>query len=108
MTNGQAVTGLGTFGHKGKTWDGDCFGNHGAATYSYMIPTAGGVRHVTGTYTESRAVYQEGPIEGRQPSAVFYGRHQVLPTGAVTSWQDGMNRPVTEVAPVLVGVFRSI
>ena len=108
MMNGHAVTGPGTMGHKGKTWDGDCFGNHGAGTYSYTIPTAGGVQHATGTYTENRGVNQEGPVEGRQPGAAFYGRHQVLPTGFVTSWQDCMNRPITEVAPVMIAVFRSI
>jgi hypothetical protein len=106
--NGHWVTGPGTFGHKGKTWDGNCFGNQGAGTYSYTIPTAGGDQHATGTYTESRGINQEGPVEARQPGAVFHGRHQVLPTGVVTSWQNCMNSAVTEVAPVTVGVFRSI
>jgi hypothetical protein len=105
--NGYSVTGPGTFGFRGKTWDGNCFGNHGAATYSYTIPTAGGVQHVTGTFTESRGINQEGPVEARQPGAVFSGRHQVLPTGAVTSWQNCMDRPITEVDAVTVGVFRS-
>jgi hypothetical protein len=105
--NGHWVTGPGTFGHKGKTWDGNCFGNQGAGTYSYTIPTAGGVQHATGTYTESRGINQEGPVEARQPGAVFSGRHQVLPTGAVTSRQNCMDRPVTEVDAVMVGVFRS-
>jgi hypothetical protein len=106
--NGHLVTRPGTFGHKGKTWDGNCFGNQGAGTYSYTIPTAGGVQHATGTYTESRGVNQEGPAEGRQPGAAFSGRHQVLPTGVVTSWQNCKKRPVTEVTSVMVGAFRSI
>ncbi len=106
--NGQRVTGPGTFGHKGETWDGDCFGNQGAGTYSYTIPTAGGVQHATGTYTESRGINQEGPVEARQSGAVFHGRHQVLPTGVVTSGQDCMSRPVTEVDAVIVGVFRTM
>jgi hypothetical protein len=107
MINGHWVTGPGTFGHKGNTWDGSCFGNQGAGTFSYTIPTAGGPQHITGTYTESRGINQEGPVEARQPGAVFSGRHQVLPPG-VTSWQDCINRPVTEVDAVLVGSFRSI
>jgi hypothetical protein len=105
--NGHWVTGPGTFGHKGKTWDGNCFGNQGAGTYSYTVPTAAGVEHATGTYTESRGITQEGPAEARQPGAVFYGRHQVLPTGFVTSWQNCINKPITEVDAVMVGVFRS-
>lgn len=107
MINGQSVTGPGTFGHKGKTWDGSCFGNQGEGTLSYTIPTAGGILHVTGTYTESRGINQEGPVEARQPGAVFHGRHQVLPPGVVTSRHDCMNRPVTEVDAVLVGILRS-
>jgi hypothetical protein len=106
--NGHRVTGPGTFGHKGRTWDGTCFGNQGAGTYSYTIPTAGGTQHVTGTYTESRGINQEGPAEARQPGAVFNGRHQVLPTGVVTSWQNCMSRPVTEVDAIMLGVLRSI
>ena len=106
--NGQRVTGPGTFGHKGETWDGNCFGNQGAGTYSYTIPTAGGVQHATGTYTESRGINQEGPVEARQPGAAFHGRHQVLPTGVVTSQEDCMSRPVTEVDAVMVGAFRTI
>jgi hypothetical protein len=107
MINGHAVTGPGTFGHKGKTWEGDCFGNQGAGTYSYTIPTAGGVQHATGTYAESRGVNQEGPVEARQPGVVFHGRHQVVPTGVVTSWQNCMNSPITEAASITVGVLRS-
>jgi hypothetical protein len=106
--NGHRVTGPGTFGHKGRTWDGDCVaGNQGAGTFSYTIPTSGGRQHVTGTYTESRGVTQEGPVDARQPGAVFYGRHQVVPSGVVTSWQNCTDRPVTEVDVVLVGIFRS-
>jgi hypothetical protein len=105
--NGHRVTGPGTFGHKGRTWDGDCFGNQGAGTFSYTIPTTEGRQHVTGTYTESRGVTQEGPVEAEQPGAVFYGRHQVVPTGVVTSGQNCTDRPVTEVDAVLVGIFRS-
>lgn len=106
--NGHRVTGRGTFGHQGQTWDGTCFGNQGAGTYSYTIPTVGGVQHVTGTYTESRGMNQEGPLEARQPGAAFSGRHQVLPTGVVTSGEDCGSKPVTEVDAVLVGVFRSV
>ena len=70
VINGHRVTGPGTFGHKGRTWDGDCFGNQGAGTYSYTVPTTGGVQHGTGTYAESRGINQEGPVEGRESGAV--------------------------------------
>jgi hypothetical protein len=108
VIDGHRVTGPGTFGHKGRTWDGDCFGNQGAGTYSYTVPTTGGVQHVTGAYTESRGINQEGPVEAREPGATFYGRHQVLPTGIVTSWEDCRNRPITEVDSAMVGIVRSI
>jgi hypothetical protein len=107
VINGHRVTGPGTFGHNGRTWDGDCFGNQGAGTYSFTVPTSGGVQHVTGTYTESRGINQEGPVEARAPGAFFYGRHQVLPTGVVTSWEDCRDRPVTEVDAVMVGYFEA-
>jgi hypothetical protein len=107
MINGHRVMGPGTFGHKGRTWDGDCFGNQGAGTFSYTIPTTSGRQHVTGTYTESRSATQEGPAHARQPGAVFYGRHQVVPTGVVTSGHNCTDRAVTEVDAVMVGTFRS-
>ena len=94
--NGKQVTGAGTRGEDvryGVRDSGTCSGGEADVTFSFTMPTAGGVEHVASTFVATYGPFEGGGVYGGTFTGErMYGKFTVTPTEG-----DCVTKPLTKV-----------